>query len=231
MILMFCGTLFRIFVKPSSVETMKDLKPHYRRRLPHYQPKDSILFATFRLANSLPKEIISQLHQEREEREKAINKESNIEKRLSLIVEEQKRYFGHFDSYLDRISTEIRWLENVHIAKLVYDAILFYNTIEYDVIAFCIMPNHVHLMADMTRKNIPLHSILKRIKTFTALKANSILNCSGQFWHNENYDHVVRDGNELRRIVTYILENSVKAGLCKRWEDWKWTYIDMKYLE
>jgi REP element-mobilizing transposase RayT len=210
---------------------MKELKPYYRRRLPHYQPKDSILFATFRLTNSLPKEIIAQLHQERDEREKEIQKESNLEKRLSLIEEEQRRYFGHFDSYLDRISTEIRWLENANIAKLVYDAILFYNTTEYDVIAFCIMPNHVHLVADMKHKNVPLHNILKRIKTFTALKSNLILNRSRQFWQNENYDHVVRDGNELTRIITYVIENPVKAGLCKKWEDWKWTYVDMKYLE
>ncbi len=212
-------------------ETMKELKQYYRRRLPHYQPKDSILFATFRLANSLPKEIIVQLYQERNDREKEIQKETDIEKRAFLIEDEQKRYFGHFDSYLDRISTDIRWLDNSDIAKLVYDAILFYNTTEYEVIAFCIMPNHVHLVADMKHKNIPLNNILKRIKTFTALRSNSILNRSGKFWQNENYDHVVRDGNELRRIITYVLQNPVKAGLCKKWEDWKWAYVNMKYLE
>ena len=134
-------------------------------------------------------------------------------------------------SYLDQISTYIRWLENPDIAKLVYDAILFYNTTEYEVIAFCIMPNHVHLVADMKHKNIPLNNILKRIKTFTALRSNSILNRSGKFWQNENYDHVVRDGNELRRIITYVLQNPVTAGLSKKWEDWKWAYVNMKYLE
>ena len=92
---------------------MKELKQYYRRRLPHYQPKDSILFATFRLANFLPKEIVAQLHQERNDREKEIQKKSNIEKRLSLIEDEQKRYFGHFDSYLLKLRRMVFSSKNV----------------------------------------------------------------------------------------------------------------------
>ena len=200
---------------------MKELKTFYRRRLPHYQPVDSILFITFRLAYSLPKEIIQQLFREQEERKSEIAQEKDNVRRFELISQEQKRYFGHFDTYLDRISTNIRWLENSEIASIVYNAILFYDATEYDVVAFCIMPNHVHLVADMKRKNRPAYDILKKIKSFSAIQSNIIIQRKGKFWHNENYDHVVRNGNELTAIVEYVMQNPVNAGLCKSWDHWR----------
>ncbi|MBI2429856.1 MAG: transposase [Ignavibacteriales bacterium] len=209
---------------------MKELKQYYRRRLPHYQPKDSILFTTFRLVNSLPKEVIAQLYKEREDNEMRISKEQDHNKRIQLRLEEQKRYFGHFDSYLDRIATDVCWLDVPDVAKIVYQAIFYYDPTEYTVVAFCIMPNHVHLVADTQKANVPLQSILQRVKSFSVVKSNQILHRSGSFWRRENYDHVVRNGEELKRIICYIIENPVKAELCKKWDEWKWTYFNPMYL-
>ncbi|MDP2303970.1 MAG: hypothetical protein Q8N03_16280 [Ignavibacteria bacterium] len=72
--------------------------------------------------------------------------------------------------------------------------------------------------------------ILQDLKKFTAVKCNKLLNRSGAFWQHESYDHVVRDEKELRRIVMYVLNNPVKAGLCEKWEDWKYSYCNFKYL-
>jgi REP element-mobilizing transposase RayT len=147
-----------------------------------------------------------------------------------LLDEERKRYFGYFDNYLDKVMTDVRWLSEPGLAKIVHDAILFYDRKEYDVIAFCIMPNHVHLVSDMQRTNVPLHNMLQRIKTFSAVKGNPLLKRNGGLWHRENYDHVVRDGEELKRILRYVMENPVKAGLCNVWSDWKWTYVNENYM-
>jgi len=209
---------------------MKELKPYYHRRLPHYQPKDSILFVTFRLANSLPKNVVVQLLQEREQREINIMCEKNREKKQILLQEEGRRYFGHFDSYLDRVMTEIHWLANPVVAEVVKNSILFYDQKVYEVVAFCIMSNHVHLVLNMEKTNVPLHSILQRVKSYSARKANSLLEMKGIFWQRENYDHVVRNSEELKRIVRYVMENPLKAGLCKTWSDWRWTFINEKYL-
>ena len=46
----------------------------------------------------------------------------------------------------------------------------------------------------------------------------------GSFWQAESYDHVVRNG-ELERIISYVLENPVKAGLVEDWEQWPYTYL------
>lgn len=41
----------------------------------------------------------------------------------------------------------------------------------------------------------------------------------------ESYDHVVRDEEEFVRIIDYIVENPVKAGLVDNWTSWKYTYL------
>jgi putative transposase len=72
--------------------------------------------------------------------------------------------------------------------------------------------------------------ILQDLKRFTARECNKSLNRSGSFWQHESYDHVVRDYDELQRIVEYVLNNPVKAGFCEKWEDWKWSYCNFNYL-
>lgn len=69
-----------------------------------------------------------------------------------------------------------------------------------------------------------LSSIMQSLKGYTAHKANHLLERSGAFWQGESYDHVVRDASEWQRIVTYVLNNPVKAGLVDTWEKWKWSY-------
>jgi REP element-mobilizing transposase RayT len=69
---------------------------------------------------------------------------------------------------------------------------------------------------------------MQSLKWYTAKECNKILNCTGQFWQHESYDHVVRNEEELNRIIEYILNNPVKAGLVETHEDWKWNYC--KYL-
>jgi REP element-mobilizing transposase RayT len=54
--------------------------------------------------------------------------------------------------------------------------------------------------------------------------AEERLGQAGAFWLHESYDHYVRDEKELSRIITYVLNNPVKAGLIKRWQEWQWSY-------
>jgi putative DNA methylase len=47
---------------------------------------------------------------------------------------------------------------------------------------------------------------------------------NGAFWHNESYDHVVRDEGEFERVLLYIRNNPVKAGLVSEGGLWPFTY-------
>ena len=95
----------------------------------------------------------------------------------------------------------------------------------YDVHAFVIMPNHVHLL--VTSK-IPLAKWLRSLKGFTGHRALEMLNHSGSFWQNESYDHLVRNDDEFRRIQRYIEWNPVKAGLAPAPEDFRWSSAGQK---
>jgi len=67
-------------------------------------------------------------------------------------------------------------------------------------------------------------SIMRSLKGRTARQANLVIGRRGTFWQHENYDHVVRDEGELGRIITYVLENPVKARLVQARDEWRWSY-------
>ncbi len=112
------------------------------------------------------------------------------------------------------------------------------NGERYTLVAFCIMPNHVHLLVDTTRfgqiaptnrsgttRNYPLTDSLRLLKGPTARYCNQALGRSGAFWHNESYDHVVHDEREYERVLFYICNNPVKAGLVSEWQQWPFTCV------
>ena len=70
-----------------------------------------------------------------------------------------------------------------------------------------------------------LSSIMHSLKRNTAKQANPILSRTGSFWAHESFDHYIREGAERKRIIKYVLQNPVKAGLAKRWQDWPWNYV------
>ena len=96
------------------------------------------------------------------------------------------------------------------------------------------MANHVHVLLQLKLATtqsmsqaptfVALKDITKRLKGYTSLEANRLLHRTGQtFWQQESFDHWVRDEGEFFRIVAYIENNPVKAGLVKRPEDWNYS--------
>jgi REP element-mobilizing transposase RayT len=65
---------------------------------------------------------------------------------------------------------------------------------------------------------------MQSLKGYTAHEANKVLNRTGTFWEAESYDHEIRDGEEFGRVIRYVINNPVKAGLVQHWSEWKWTY-------
>ena len=111
----------------------------------------------------------------------------------------------------------------------------------YELIAYCIMSNHCHLLIENIVQETAHHSgksakypvtdTLRLLKGSTARDCNQILERSGKFWHDESYDHYVRTKDELERTILYILQNPVKAGLVKEWKDWKFSYVNPAFSE
>jgi REP element-mobilizing transposase RayT len=83
------------------------------------------------------------------------------------------------------------------------------------------MPNHVHLLLT---PHVEMSRLLCSLKSVTAKRANLLLGRTGEpFWQDESYDHLVRNGEEFRRIQRYIENNPVRALLASAEEDYRWS--------
>lgn len=196
----------------------------YRRRLPHYQPAGATFFVTTRLAGSLPVHAIEELKEEQAFLHKRINETIDKKMKDYFKFELRSRYFGNFNEYVNHVAVGPKWLTEDRIALAVVEALQFRDGTVFDLFCYTIMPNHVHLVFSVQRNDISLDRILQSFKRHTARECNKILGRQGAFWHHESYDHVVRDEGDLERILQYILLNPVKAGLCKLWHQWRWSY-------
>ena len=197
----------------------------YRRNLPHFQPPGATLFVTFRLAGSIPAHVVRALVAEAKEIE---NKAMYLSNRREHMYREQKRLWGKWDQALDQATTGPFWLRDSQIASLVTGSLHYLDSRVYDLGTYTVMPNHVHVVFTPLPKDgdeyHSLSSIMHSLKGYTAGRANRLLGRTGAFWQHESYDHVVRNEAELERIVAYVINNPVKAGLVEKWEDWEWTY-------
>lgn len=201
----------------------------YRRNLPHIQPKSATLFITFRLHGSIPQSVLNNLQRQKEETEARIALIPDEMGRATQLYIEQKRHFGRFDNYLDRASSGPQWLKEAEIAKLVTEAIQYYDGERYRLDAFCVMSNHGHVVLEPFQQDdgsyYSLRSIMHTIKSYSANEANKVLNRNGQsFWQAESYDHAIRGHDEWIRILQYVMNNPIKAGLVDRWDKWQWSY-------
>ena len=154
---------------------------------------------TFRLADSLPRAVV-------------VDQLAGRTK-----AQARERYEGLLDAgYGDKL------LSTAAAAAIVQDALLHFDGVRYRIHAWCVMPNHVHVLAT-PMNGVSLSSILHTWKSFTAKRINDALGRSGPLWWEEYYDRVIRDADHFEIVRFYIENNPVKAGLCARPTDWPYS--------
>lgn len=193
---------------------------HERGYLPHCDFPNLVQFVTFRLEDSMPAS-------RRGEWEQLLKIEDIREKRLKL------------EDYLDRGIGKC-YLRDARIAKIVEEALLHFHGGHYELLAWCVMPNHVHVLVDV--RMIPLWKIVQNWKVHSAQEAGRLLRverraparqvsrkvvdepsrCSAlrPFWQREYWDTFMRDEEQERKAVRYIENNPVKAKLCREPKQW-----------
>jgi Rad3-related DNA helicase/REP element-mobilizing transposase RayT len=185
--------------------------------LPHWTRTGGIYAVTFRLADSLPAGAVQALAVERE----AIRaRELQQERSLTAVelVRLHKLHEAKVDQLLDRAEGECL-LARPEIGALVADAIRYFDAERYQLLAWCLMPNHVHaVLRPFEGHDLP--SILHSWKSFTSHAINKAMRRIGPVWQEESYDHLVRDEGDLRHCVNYAWSNPENAGMDK-W-DWRW---------
>ena len=186
------------------------MKPHLgwysRDYLPHFDRPGVVQGITFRLADSMPAEVVADWRDE-----------------LAHLAEGERKseFQRRFADYLDAGHGECL-LRDERIAQVVEDALLHFDGERYQLLAWVVMPNHVHSLAEM-REGWPLADVVQSWKGFTAHEANRVLGRNGEFWQREYHDRYIRDGEHLEFARNYIEQNPVKARLCEKAEDWQWS--------
>jgi putative transposase len=201
--------------------------PVYRRNLPHIYPIGVTFFITFRLKGSLPLGVLEKMKEDKDFKIREISQNIHLTsaQKEDEIYKEEKRFFARYDKALETYSTDNDFLRKPEVAQIVADKMKEYDNRLYDLIAFCIMSNHVHLLFDTNYyAETDMSKTMQLIKGGSGFLCNQVLNRNGSFWQKESYDHIVRNKQEEQNIINYILMNPVKAGLIDDWEKWSFTY-------
>jgi len=101
----------------------------------------------------------------------------------------------------------------------VENALLHFDGQRYQMLAWCVMPNHVHALIE-SREGFPVPALLQVWKSFTARKANRVLNRAGTLWQRDYHDRYIRNTEHFLDAIGYIEGNPVKAGLISRPQEW-----------
>ncbi|HEX3283012.1 MAG TPA: transposase, partial [Pyrinomonadaceae bacterium] len=199
---------------------------YYHRNLPHWHPPGVPLFFTCRLHGSLPAKVMQELKSMQRLLAREISTLSEVEQQKRR-VQAFKRTFARIDVALDKAASGPLWLVENQIAAMVENTLISKYAELYKLWAYVVMANHIHFLItpkSFMGSDIPVPLILQKIKGYTAYEANKMLGRTGEpFWQGESFDHWPRDDDEFMRIVAYIENNPVKAGLVKRPEDWKYS--------
>ena len=194
---------------------------HSRGYLPHFESSDVTQHVTFHLADSLPQTTLLQLESEL--------KFLPVEKRAT---ERRKQ----IDAWIDAGHGSCI-LRNPIIADMVQQSLLTFDSQRYRLLAWVVMPNHVHVLFQ-PMNGWTVAKIVAAWKKFTARKIRddewhscgstpgtpiSRLAANSPVWHREYWDRYIRDETHFQRAVEYIHFNPVKANLVAKPEEWPWS--------
>jgi REP element-mobilizing transposase RayT len=195
------------------------MKRAYRRHLPHEVPEGFPIFVTWNLKGALPTAVMSRLRSERAQLEREACRLGETDR--ERLIRHSKVLFASADAYLDTCITGPLILRDPKVAETVQKAISGDASVRYQLWAWCVKANHVHVLLTPL---VELSDVTKRLKGGTAYLINQLQNEIGRtLWQDESYDHWARDDDEMLRIIEYIENNPVKAGLCAKPADWPWS--------
>jgi putative transposase len=235
-----------------------DYKEFTKRRRPHYNPPDGTLFLTFRLAGSIPKAQVRFYRAKRswlQDQLRRIQKQcgdgasAQLTELRDKIETLNRDWFLKTEDILHLAEHGPVWLKQPSVADKVAENLRRLDGDVYRLDAYSIMSNHVHavfkplLSASELMKLFDgeigcyritdhpgLSKIMFALKGRSARECNLILGRRGAFWEHESFDHSIRTG-KFDKAVRYVLNNPVKVGLVRNWQEWPWNYCREELIE
>ena len=172
---------------------------HSRGKLPHWEAGEAAQAVTFGLADALPRAVVQAI--------------------ISEVVPTQRR--ERFEAMLDA-GRGAAILKDPRAAGIVQESFPHFDARRYRLHAWCVMPNHVHVLFT-PNEGVSLSSLIHSWKSFTAKAINAALDRTGTLWREEYFDRAIRGDEHYADTLAYIENNPVKAGLAAPVEDWPWS--------
>ena len=165
---------------------------------------------TFRLHDAIPLGVVEGWRRERED---LLATAAAMGRRLSPLERDRLNEisFERIEEYLHRGAGSCL-MRDAAVAGIVAAALRHFDRERYDLLAWCVMPNHVHAVFRAAEGH-ELSAIMHSWKSFTAHAINRRLARTGPVWQQESYDHLVRDEVDLGNQVRYVAANPARARL------------------
>ena len=179
----------------------------HQRNLPHWQQDKKYYFVTWRLADSLPTDLIRDWQLEAQAWRAARSQPLSE----ADLAEYHRLFSDRIENDLDAGGGDCI-LRETALATIVADALLHFDGQRYNIVSFVVMPNHVHVLFKIGEGD-DLAKIIHSWKSFTAHEINKVRGTEGAVWQDEYFDRIVRDENHLRKLINYIKRNPEEAGL------------------
>lgn len=178
----------------------KPIKKH-RLGLPHWHQDETLVFLTWRLADSLPAAVVGHLTKTREtwlqtHPQPWDDKTAAEYHRRFTLVLEKSLDDGHGSCCLREPA----------IRKIVSNALHHFDNKRYHLDSYVVMPNHVHVLLKL-KAGHPIEDLMHSLKRHTAREINKALNQSGTLWQSKYWDRLIRSQNHLDWTRRYIADN------------------------
>ena len=192
---------------------------HSRGYVPHVDSPGVIQHVMFHLADSMPGSVLDQFEAEIQTTPEA-----------QQDAKRRKRIEGWIDA-----GHGCCLFRDACAAQLTQDALLRFDGVRYSLLAWAIMPNHVHVLIQQIQ-GWKLSRVVATWKSYTGrqlmpmMLAKPGMEGARHVWCREFKDRFIRDQRHLRTAVDYIHNNPVAAGLCAEPEAWPWSSAHL-YIE
>ena len=186
-----------------SMENQDHLGFYKHGNLPHFDNALALQFITFVLSDAAP----------RQQKSRSIPLES----------ENGEAFFQLIDNELDRCRGTCLLRKKEYAAEVVA-VIQDTHDLAIDLMAWVIMPNHVHLLIRQ-HDGIRLGDVICKIKSRSARRINLRRGSSGKVWQIGFFDRLMRCDGHMWNTIEYIHNNPVAAGLVPTQKDWPFSSI------
>jgi putative transposase len=116
---------------------------------------------------------------------------------LTFCTHARQRYFARAEM-VDCVRTEFVRAAQLH---------------DIAVIAYCFMPDHVHLLIEGTSESADAKRFIVAAKQFSGYACRPL--CANRLWQRYGYERILRSDEDAFAVARYILENPLRAGLAR----------------